>query len=617
MLQAQAAQLRNYIGKVVIASHRPAGHSEFYIWVDESADIDVGSTFLVVEDDEKKSKMVVLPVDAYSTSTSDSEIEEFYSSDVGNPSASPQVEPRVIAVYKVRVVRRHPSTVKPPTSRMKVRFAAQEDIDFMNQAIRPEYRVLAGFVYGFGRPEDPDSWIPLYYDARYIAGDEGAHVMIAGRSGLAAKTSYALFLIFSFLQWARRNGKRVAVFAFNVKQCDLFRLASIAKLRTWDEVESLIDGYFEGRPDLAAINKGLWRRIRREFGLGSPSELIPVDKSGRPMLYFWTYSETKDACLKYLSDFERENVNVFSYGIEDLEAEELKEVLAGGSYASLSDAQKDYVDRLTRHLLDMRLQGSYITFKKLLDYAREVPEILDELSEKASRRRQEVLNRLRSNPFFAAGKAFKSGTIRVMARKVENFISANSDKGLELARSTGHPISEDSFREGIHIIQLNLDGSEAMQRLVFEAVLRRIGNYQQTSSNRFDHVLVFVDELNKFAPRRESSPIKDKIVEIAARARSINIGLVGAHQLASLVDEQVYANASTFVLGNTDEVELKNEEYRKFGDLRALVPGLPQGEVVIYQLAAYSSPIKVRFPIMPHLLATEGGGRRRQSGDGS
>ncbi|MEW6230477.1 MAG: ATP-binding protein, partial [Bacillota bacterium] len=35
----------------------------------------------------------------------------------------------------------------------------------------------------------------VYLDKRYVLGPEGAHVNISGISGLATKTSYAMFLI--------------------------------------------------------------------------------------------------------------------------------------------------------------------------------------------------------------------------------------------------------------------------------------------------------------------------------------------------------------------------------------------------------------------------------------
>jgi hypothetical protein len=48
----------------------------------------------------------------------------------------------------------------------------------------------------------------VYLDLRYVLGPEGAHVNITGISGLATKTSYAMFLIQSILQTAERTGMR-------------------------------------------------------------------------------------------------------------------------------------------------------------------------------------------------------------------------------------------------------------------------------------------------------------------------------------------------------------------------------------------------------------------------
>jgi hypothetical protein len=56
-------------------------------------------------------------------------------------------------------------------------------------------------------------------DKRYVLGPEGGHVNIAGISGLATKTSYAMFLIQSILQTV--GAKDIAVVLLNVKQNDL------------------------------------------------------------------------------------------------------------------------------------------------------------------------------------------------------------------------------------------------------------------------------------------------------------------------------------------------------------------------------------------------------------
>jgi uncharacterized protein len=59
----------------------------------------------------------------------------------------------------------------------------------------------------------------VYLDRRYLLGPEGAHVNIGGISGLATKTSYAMFLIQSILQTL--GTEKIAVILLNVKQNDL------------------------------------------------------------------------------------------------------------------------------------------------------------------------------------------------------------------------------------------------------------------------------------------------------------------------------------------------------------------------------------------------------------
>ena len=587
-----------YVGKVIISNREPAKHNEFYVWIDKDVDIDVGSTFVVTEDG--RNKIIGLVVDSESRSTSADAIDEYFSSNVGDPMADPLIDRRVIHIYKVRVMRRDPSITKPPTSRMKVRIADKRDIEFLNSMIEPKNRVVAGFIYGspsyeLSSREDPNNWIPLYYNAEYLAGPEGAHVMITGKSGLAAKTSYALFLIFSFLNWARANNKRVAVIAFNVKHCDLFKLVKLLDLQTWDDVENLLRQRFTNRPDIASDYIGLWKRLRQEFGLSSPTDLIPKDVNGNPMLYYWTYdkSGTKDVCIRnYLQQNPNVPVAEYKYGIADLTIEELIEVLSGGDYKSLTSAQQEYVELLASVIMDCIVnQNSRLTINDIYNEALRV------LTGTPN-------TKLHTLAFCGSSRLARDvasqSTVRSVARGIVNFINKNQSYGLELSNPTGNPIKGSNIREGINIIQLN-SLSEAMQRLIFNSVLRQLEQIQQSPA-RFDHVLIFVDELNKFAPKNYDSPIKRSIIEIAARARNLNIGLIGAQQFASFIDTEVYGNAATYIIGNTDDAELKNDEYDKFGDLKSLIPGLSQGEVIIYQLSSHYSPIKVRFPLMLHHL---------------
>ena len=60
---------------------------------------------------------------------------------------------------------------------------------------------------------------------------------------------------------------------------------------------------------------------------------------------------------------------------------------------------------------------------------------------------------------------------------------------------------------------------------------------------------VVLDELNKYAPRDGSSPIKEILLDVAERGRSLGIILIGAQQTASEVERRVVANSAIRVVG--------------------------------------------------------------------
>lgn len=62
-----------------------------------------------------------------------------------------------------------------------------------------------------------------YLDRQYVLSPESAHVNISGISGLATKTSYAMFLLQSILQTVSDPGK-ISVIILNVKQADLLQI---------------------------------------------------------------------------------------------------------------------------------------------------------------------------------------------------------------------------------------------------------------------------------------------------------------------------------------------------------------------------------------------------------
>jgi hypothetical protein len=70
-----------------------------------------------------------------------------------------------------------------------------------------------------------------------------------------------------------------------------------------------------------------------------------------------------------------------------------------------------------------------------------------------------------------------------------------------------------------------------------------------------------LDELNKYAPRDGSSPIKEILLDVAERGRSLGIILIGAQQTASEVERRIVANSAIRVVGRLDTAEAARGEY--------------------------------------------------------
>ncbi len=99
--------------------------------------------------------------------------------------------------------------------------------------------------------------------------------------------------------------------------------------------------------------------------------------------------------------------------------------------------------------------------------------------------------------------------------------------------------------------------AEIKRALVFGHIIKEVyAMYAEaTVDERNDlpkQMLIFVDELNKYAPGRRGegeSSILDYVLDIAARGRSLGVVLISAEQFMSEVHGQVVGNCSTTVIG--------------------------------------------------------------------
>jgi DNA helicase HerA-like ATPase len=152
----------------------------------------------------------------------------------------------------------------------------------------------------------------------------------------------------------------------------------------------------------------------------------------------------------------------------------------------------------------------------------------------------------------------------------------------------------------IYVVDIyNLKDEE--KTLVFGDILRTIYTlYAESDVAEEDlpkKVIIFVDELNKYAPEgTKGSPILDQVLEVAERGRSLGIVLFGAQQFLSAVHDRVTGNCSTTLLGRTNAAEMAERNYRFLNpDIKAAATRLEKGQLILNH-AVFREPVKIKFP---------------------
>ncbi len=571
-----------WIGRVAPTLRSPSTPGDFTFWVEdnESIHIEVGS---IVTAHNRGVRVTGLVTDLQAVTDVREVLDSFYAHAFGRPEVEMPTQIPVVVSARAEVVRRSDGRMEPIRGTWPVTFASAKEIrEAYGAQISPEHEILAGFTY-----DDRKDPVPIGLDARYVVGYEAAHVNISGASGVATKTSYALFLLYGLLAHSEQRDSGVAAIAFNVKEADLM---FIDDLPTWEELDQVEDHPRWG-PSVR-----LWRQARDDYGL----DPIRWAQEGRFRFFAPMHFRPEGGVLSQRGD----KVEAFSYGLQSL-----IQAGVGALYALFDpDDLDEKAVALIASMADLAKRRS-LTFESLIDEVRN-----------AMRQGQ-----TRGDWFQIDGIQHHKATANKILNRLQHALE-NQLKGVVLrAENTDRPIPLEELRPGelwvVDITQLSDKG----QRLIFQTVVRTVFRLLEERkaaeiTRRWrdsdsalrqypKHVVIFVDELNKFVPAgREFSVLKGDIVEIAARGRSVGLSLLGAQQLASKVDEEVLANTSTFAVGRSHPVEIRKPPYGWLAEgLKQKATLLDKGWMLLWH-TLHNRPVLVHFPIPLHHLKKEIGG---------
>jgi hypothetical protein len=388
----------------------------------------------------------------------------------------------------------------------------------------------------------------------FLDGTRGAHVSISGISGVATKTSFALFLLHSIFRSGVLGARAVNAKAlvFSVKGEDLLFL---------DQPNVRLDD------DLRAAYAGLGLPAEPFASVAFYAPPIPGDQTGRPYVtgrtsgveaFWWTIAEfCAQDLLPYVFADAEDDRNQYTMVIHQVAARLRTRAVAYGDNGSVK------ID-----------DGVVTTYEDLVSV------IVGRLTDDATRADW-------------AGPVIGAGTINAFIRRLRSSLRPlRSIIRADLAGDARRRISTQD--QQVTVVDLH-NLHERAQRFVVGVVLAA-ETARKEDAGPGGLLFTMIDELNKYAPREGSSPIKEVLLDIAERGRSLGIILIGAQQTASEVERRIVSNSAIRVVGRLDPAEAGRPEYGFLPASQRVRATLAKPGAMFVSQPQIPVPLAVEFP---------------------
>jgi hypothetical protein len=401
---------------------------------------------------------------------------------------------------------------------------------------------------------------PVYVDGDFLLGPEAAHLNISGVSGLATKTSAVEFLLSSIFQTFPAHKGTVAALCLNVKGPDLCFLDQpgeitdddrrlYARLGLVPEPFGDVRYYAPFKPD--GVNLNTLRTNERLAGNTEP--------------LVWGLREVLDYAEVVLN---RDDVDAKADALIDF----LAERVVGHEFADPQLREQPF-----------RVQ----TFADLEEFFRAIFDLLE------GRRGGEVW------------RTHHVATIRKIRNRLGNI--ATRSKGLVTDDGFANDLPWGSFADRTAYV-VDVAGLDPLaQDLVFARIVSQLREHLERRDLGVDHVVVFVDELNKYAPADgPDTYVRRMLVDLSERGRYLGLVLFSAQQFRSQVLRRVVGNAGTTLFGRMDADELATPGYATLSPaIKTRLATLSKGELMLRH-PHFTHPVFVRFPRPAVLGGREG-----------
>jgi DNA helicase HerA-like ATPase len=424
----------------------------------------------------------------------------------------------VCEVAEVTVTRVEPELYVPPLPGAAVSRAAGDERD---SALYFDEMGSAKVPVGFGKDGKP-----VYVNFEFIDGTRGAHVSISGVSGIATKTSFAMFLLHAITNSGVLAGEahNTKALVFSVKGEDLLFLDYANSRLTSAQAARYAELKLPGTP---FGNVRVFAPPRPGDPSGTP-DVRARDRAVSP--FFWTIAEfCEQELLPFVfADAEDERAQ-YTMLIGQVAARLRRDAVKAGTDGAVRIADVDPAnDKIVRTFADL------------------VGVLEAELGAEATRGSW-------------VGGAALTGSVNALLRRLRSAVTPLSAvvRG-DLAHRGERSIS--TSRAQVTVVDLH-NLPDRAQRFVVGVTLRSEFARKERQGTARPLMFVVLDELNKYAPREGDSPIKQILLDLAERGRSLGVILIGAQQTASEVERRILANCAIRVAGRLDAAEAQRPEY--------------------------------------------------------
>ena len=544
------------IGRIIATEKQPSTIEEFTFWTRKDLKLKPFDVVLVehIQDAYGEDSKTFGVVEEISHMTdSPSALAGYISSDFGDVESQSYTERIGMNYVKCKVVGNDKGIYIPVQEGRKVYLADEDQIMEALGLKEVKNPLPAGYIEMYDGTNKKT--LPVFFNSHFLIGPEGAHLNISGISGLASKTSYAMFLMKAIQDYAIKGDESVAFIMMNVKGTDLLK----------------IDQKNERKKELDQI-RPIYKRLGMEM---KPFEQVkyyyPFAKE------YTTYTYEKESVIK--ERLANKTAAQFKYLFETDEDKECLDLL----FANVDDPNET-IESIVNFI--MANSGSFNGVETWEDF-QNVVHSYTHTDKKNASKEISVMSWRKFYRLF--NKSFQ---------KCRQMFTNQLGDGVRLRDEIANINKNDVMV--IDIAKLD----EESQGFVFGDVMRAVYNLKLGASKRPDEeipdrIIIFIDELNKYASSDvpKSSPILHQLLDITERGRSLGIILFGAEQFVSDIHRRVKGNCATQAFGRTNAIEITREDFRFVPSVyKTMLTRMRQGEYII-QNPVFRSMLHINFPL--------------------